>query len=81
MFDNQEIEILTLDTDQTNGNMERVWQLIDLYNRIKTEPGSQTPGGNPNVNPHCSYPVLTSQKSAELFFSKIVLCTTDFFFL
>lgn len=49
MFDNQEIEVLTLDTDQTNGNMGRVWTLIDLYNRIKTEPGSQV-GGNPNAD-------------------------------
>ena len=50
MFDNQEIEILTLDTDQTNGNMERVWGLIDKYNRVKTEYGSTVTGGTPNVN-------------------------------
>jgi hypothetical protein len=50
MFDNQEIDILTLDTDQTNGNMERVWHLIDNYNRVKTDFGSATKGGTPNVN-------------------------------
>lgn len=50
MFDNQEIEILTLDTDQTNGNMGRVCDLIDNYNRIKTEHKSTTIGGTPNVN-------------------------------
>ncbi len=47
MFDNQDIEILTLDTDQNNGNMKRVWDLIDLYNRIKSEP-SNISGGNAN---------------------------------
>ena len=31
MFDNEEIEILTLDTDQTNGNKGRVEQLIEHY--------------------------------------------------
>ena len=36
LFDNKEINILTLDTDQENGNLTRVWQLIDLYNRIKS---------------------------------------------
>ena len=48
MFDNQEIEILTLDTDQTNGNKARAEQLIDLYNRIKTH--GNIPGGTPNSN-------------------------------
>ncbi|MEH3113765.1 hypothetical protein [Pedobacter terrae] len=48
MFDNQEIEILTLDTDQNNGNKGRVEELISLYNRIKTTGTSV--GGTPNAN-------------------------------
>ncbi len=48
MFDNQEIEILTLDTDQTNGNKGKVEDLIRLYNRIKTS--GSTEGGTPNAN-------------------------------
>ncbi|WP_412466661.1 hypothetical protein [Pedobacter sp. KLB.chiD] len=48
MFDNQEIEILTLDTDQNNGNKGRVEELIGLYNRIKTTGTSL--GGTPNAN-------------------------------
>ncbi|MBD5189005.1 MAG: hypothetical protein HDS95_01835 [Bacteroidales bacterium] len=36
LFDNHTIEILTLDTDQNNGNKERVETLIDLYNKVKT---------------------------------------------
>lgn len=44
MFDNKTIDILTLDTDQANGNKGRVESLIDLYNTIKT-PDNQTPGG------------------------------------
>ncbi|MBM3455288.1 MAG: hypothetical protein FJX80_09095 [Bacteroidetes bacterium] len=51
MFDNKEINILTLDTDQENGNLTRVWQLIDLYNRIKS-PSEKTEdyGGKPLNN-------------------------------
>lgn len=48
MFDNQEIEILTLDTDQNNGNKGRVEELINLYNRIKTS--GTTMGGMANAN-------------------------------
>ncbi|GAA4204938.1 hypothetical protein GCM10022289_23670 [Pedobacter jeongneungensis] len=48
MFDNQEIEVLTLDTDQNNGNKGRVEELIALYNRIKTTGTSV--GGTPNAN-------------------------------
>lgn len=48
MFDNQEIEVLTLDTDQNNGNKGRVEELIGLYNRIKTS--GATLGGTPNAN-------------------------------
>jgi hypothetical protein len=49
MFDNQEINILTLDTDQENGNLKRVWDLIDLYNRIKNHSGQEADsGGKPS---------------------------------
>lgn len=48
MFDSREIEILTLDTDETNGNKSRVENLIRLYNRIKSSSGND--GGNPNSN-------------------------------
>ena len=48
MLDNQEIELLTLDTDQTNGNKGRVEELIRLYNRIKTS--GTIEGGSPNAN-------------------------------
>ena len=47
MFDNEEIEVLTLDTDRENGNKSRTEQLIDLYDRIKTTPGRK--GGTPNA--------------------------------
>lgn len=50
MFDNEEIEVLTLDTDQTNGNKGRVEQLIELYNRIKSNDSAVLDGGQPNVN-------------------------------
>lgn len=36
LFDNHTIEILTLDTDQNNGNKDRVENLIELYNKVKT---------------------------------------------
>ena len=49
MFDNKEIEILTLDTDQANGNMGRTWNLINTYNQVKSENGRQD-GGTPNTN-------------------------------
>lgn len=49
MFDNQEIEVLTLDTDELNGNKARTEKLIDLYSRIKTSANSQV-GGTPNSN-------------------------------
>lgn len=48
MFDSQEIEILTLDTDQTNGNKGRVEELIRLYNRVKSSDTNE--GGTPNVD-------------------------------
>ena len=46
MFDNKEIDILTLDTDATNGNLKRVTNLISYYSSIKS--GSQNDGGTPN---------------------------------
>jgi hypothetical protein len=49
MFDNQEIEILTLDTDQLNGNKTKTENLIERYIRIKTS-DSNIPGGTPNAN-------------------------------
>ncbi|MDE6379195.1 MAG: hypothetical protein K2L11_01885 [Muribaculaceae bacterium] len=49
MFDNKTIEILTLDTDQANGNKGRVEGLIDLYNRLKTS-DPQNPGGTSTAN-------------------------------
>ena len=49
MFDNQEIEILTLDTDQLNGNKAKTENLIELYSRIKTSE-SGPKGGTPNAN-------------------------------
>lgn len=50
MFDNEEIEVLTLDTDQTNGNKGRVEELIDLYQKIKSNDESNKDGGQPNVD-------------------------------
>lgn len=44
LFDNHTIEILTLDTDQNNGNKERVENLIELYNKVKTNDNA-TRGG------------------------------------
>lgn len=48
LFDSKEIDILTLDTDQTNGNKQRVEEIINLYNSIKTTPGKA--GGSPNTD-------------------------------
>jgi hypothetical protein len=44
LFDNYTIEILTLDTDQNNGNKERVENLIELYNKVKTNDGTNIGG-------------------------------------
>lgn len=49
LFDNKTIEILTLDTDQTNGNKGRVEQLIELYNKVKTNDSSNI-GGEARAN-------------------------------
>lgn len=46
MFDDQEIEILTLDTDQNNGNKSKVENLIHLYSRIKSSEGKSNPNSN-----------------------------------
>lgn len=48
MFDNQEIDILTLDTDQSNGNKERVEALINTYQRVKSDDPENPDGGSPN---------------------------------
>lgn len=50
MFDNKEIDILTLDTDQSNGNKGRVENLIDLYNKVKTDDAGDKIGGTPRSN-------------------------------
>lgn len=44
LFDNRTIEILTLDTDNLNGNKDRVENLINLYNKVKTN-DAQNEGG------------------------------------
>lgn len=49
LFDNHTIEILTLDTDQNNGNKDRVENLINLYNRVKTNDPT-TQGGEQRSN-------------------------------
>lgn len=49
LFDNHTIEILTLDTDQFNGNKDRVENLIDLYNKVKTNDAA-TQGGEQRSN-------------------------------
>lgn len=46
MFDGKEINVLTLDTDQSNGNKSRVEQLIELYNKVKRDEGVE---GNANA--------------------------------
>ena len=47
MFDSKEINILTLDTDFTNGNKQRTETLIDTYNNIKgTEESSNGKANN-----------------------------------
>lgn len=49
LFDNSTIDILTLDTDQTNGNKGSVEDLIELYNKVKANDTSDY-GGNPRNN-------------------------------
>lgn len=48
MFDGKEINILTIDTDSSNGNKDRAENLISLYNDIKGSAGKE--GGAPNRN-------------------------------
>ena len=48
MFDSKEINILTLDTDFTNGNKQRTETLISTYNDIKGH--SSSVNGNVNNN-------------------------------
>lgn len=69
MFDNKEIDILTLDTDQANGNKGRVERLIDNYNNIKTCSDTKK-GGIPKsdtffsakLNLHCFFTDYTTGK-------------------
>lgn len=49
LFDNKEIDILTLDTDQSNGNKDRVESLINLYSKIKSDDANHINGGHPNA--------------------------------
>ena len=49
LFDDKEINVLTLDTDAQNGNKERTESLIHLYSSIKRKKGSNEEG-NPNHN-------------------------------
>ncbi|MBD5191524.1 MAG: hypothetical protein HDS88_01395 [Bacteroidales bacterium] len=44
MFDGQEIDILTIDTDTGNGNKDRTENLIALYNDIKSSASNQQGG-------------------------------------
>ncbi len=46
MFDNKEINILTLDTDQGNGNKNRTETLINLYQKIKSKDSDNIDGGH-----------------------------------
>ena len=48
MFDNQEIELLTLDTDENNGNKVKAEDLVRLYNRIKSSETED--GGKANAD-------------------------------
>lgn len=48
-FDNSTIEILTLDTDENNGNKDRVTDLIASYQRVKTN-DENTIGGEQRGN-------------------------------
>ena len=47
-YDNKEINILSLDTDFTNGNKQRTENLIETYNNIKSTASS--PNGDVNNN-------------------------------
>ena len=48
MFDNHEVDILTLDTDQSNGNKGRVEELINIYNKVKSNDENRVDGGTVN---------------------------------
>ena len=50
MFDNQEIEVMMLDTDSSNGNLGRTETLIDMYRKIKSETSDNVDGGTPNTD-------------------------------
>lgn len=63
LFDNNEINILTLDTDQTNGNKGRVESLVNKYNKVKTN-DQQTIGGQP-----CSDSFFSAKLNLYKFFA------------
>lgn len=50
MFDNQEIEVMMLDTDSFNGNLGRTEILIDKYRKIKSASSENIDGGHPNTD-------------------------------
>jgi hypothetical protein len=46
MFDDKEIEVLTLDTDQNNGNKDKAEKLVRLYSEIKSSDGKSSANSN-----------------------------------
>ena len=50
LYDNMEFNVLTLDTDFTNGNKARTTQLIEKYNQIKRGSHTDKPNGKINNN-------------------------------
>lgn len=50
LCDNMEFNVLTLDTDFTNGNKARTTQLIEKYNQIKRSGHTDKPNGKINNN-------------------------------
>lgn len=70
MFDNQEIEVMMIDTDSANGNLGRTETLIDMYRRIKSASSDNIDGGTPNTDTFFSaklnfYKFCTDYNSAE----------------
>lgn len=81
LFDNHTIEILTLDTDQNNGNKDRVESLIELYNKVKTNDTS-TQGGEQRSNTFFSaklnlYRFFTDYSNPERMTLKALSATQD----
>ena len=50
LFDNMEFNVLTLDTDYTNGNKNRTENLINDYNQIKRGDSAGEENGSINNN-------------------------------